>query len=407
MERETPLHGGNFKLAAVYNVAYPFLAEMMDKSKLTTRLKAEARRLGFEHVGVCPAVEPPGLSRFRAWLKAGHAGQMRFLPDRAPLYDHPSNVLEGVRSIVMMSLNYLTRPPRAAGLGRGRVSRYAWGDADYHDVIHERLRELRALLTNEVPTAKARGVVDTAPLLEHEFAQLAGLGWIGKNTLLLNKQSGSWFFLAALLTDIELTYDAPYVGDHCGTCTACLDACPTNALTEPYVLDARRCISYLTIELRDVVPIDLRPGIGEWLFGCDICQDVCPWNRRLSPTDDPAFVPRDDANPVDLIRLFELSDEQFRQRFRHTPLWRSRRRGILRNAAIVLGNRSTPAAIDALVRGLNDAEAIVRGASAWALGHYAEPPARRALQARLPIESDDTVRAEIAAGLPASPGETA
>jgi epoxyqueuosine reductase len=324
---------------------------------------------------------------------------MRFLVDREPFYSHPSHVLAGVRSIVMMSLNYLTVAPRSPGPGYGRVSRYAWGDADYHDVIHERLRKLQETLAALVPAANARGVVDTAPLLEHEFAQLAGLGWIGKNTLLLNQQSGSWYFLAALLTDIELAYDAPFTADHCGSCTACQDACPTHALSQPYVLDARRCISYLTIELRDAVPFDLREGVGQWLFGCDICQDVCPWNRRASPTDEAAFAPRDDANPVDLIPLFELDDAEFRRRFRHTPLWRSKRRGILRNAAIVLGNHPTRRATSALARGLNDAEVLVRGAAAWALGRYEQPEARRALQSRLRTESDGGVRTEIAAAL--------
>jgi epoxyqueuosine reductase len=371
----------------------------MEKSRLTALLKAEARQLGFNGIGVCPAIQPPGLSRFRAWLEAGYAGQMRFLAEREPLYEHPAHVLNGVRSIIMMSLNYRTLNPRATGPGQGRVSQYAWGDADYHDVIRERLSRLREVLTKQVPAAKARGVVDTAPLLEHEFARLAGLGWIGKNTLLLNQQSGSWFFLAALLTDVELTYDEPFAADHCGTCTACLDACPTNALPRPYVLDARRCISYLTIELRDAVPADLRDAVDQWLFGCDICQDVCPWNRRAPPSDEPAFAPRDDANPVELIPLFELSDDQFRRRFRHTPLWRAKRRGILRNAAIVLGNHPTPLATDALIRGLGDAEPLVRGASAWALGRYDQTKARRALETRLPLETDDAVRGEIAAAL--------
>lgn len=375
----------------------------MDNSRLTSLLKDEARRLGFDHVGVCPAVEPPGLSRFQAWLAAGHAGQMRFLADRESLYRHPSNVLEGVRSIIMMSLNYLTLDPHLPDAGQGRVSRYAWGDADYHDVIHERLRKLRRRLVELVPAANARGVVDTAPLLEHEFARLAGLGWIGKNTLLLNKKSGSWFFLAALLTDVELSYDSPFTADHCGTCTACLDACPTDALVRPYVLDARLCISYLTIELRDAVPIGLRPGMGQWLFGCDICQEVCPWNGRVAQTDAPAFAPNGDADPVELIPLFELNDEQFRQRFRHTPLWRSKRRGILRNAAIVLGNCPIPRATDALTSGLNEPEALIRGASAWALGRYDQPEARRALQARMHIEPDEGVRAEIDAALGESP----
>ena len=201
------------------------------------------------------------------------------------------------------------------------MSRYAWGDADYHDLIHERLARLgRVASPSECRPRRVRGVVDTAPLLEREFAQLAGLGWVGKHTLLINRQQGSWFFLAALLTDVELSYDAPHETDHCGTCRACLDACPTGAFPQPYVLDATRCISYLTIELRDAVPAELRSGIGDWLFGCDVCQDVCPWNSRAPLSRQAEFVPREDSNPIDLISLFELDDAAFRERFRHTPL---------------------------------------------------------------------------------------
>jgi epoxyqueuosine reductase len=372
---------------------------MIDKSRLTDLLKSEARRLGFDRVGVCPAVEPPRLAEFDAWLSAGYGGQMDFLVDRRHAYDHPAHVLDGARSIVVMSLNYRTAAPRPSAPGQGRVSRYAWGEADYHDIIHVRLKRLIALLEEHAPAAAARGVVDTAPLLEHEFAQLAGLGWIGKNTLLLDRQAGSWFFLAALLTDVELAYDEPFSADHCGSCTACLDACPTDAFVQPYVLDARRCISYLTIELRDAVPADLRAAVGDRLFGCDICQEVCPWNRGAPESDEPMFGPRARGNPLDLIPLFALDDDHFRRRFRRTPLWRAKRRGILRNAAIVLGNHRTPKAIDALGRGLHDLEVLVRGASAWALGRYDEPQARAALEARNRIEQDAEVRAEIAAAL--------
>jgi epoxyqueuosine reductase len=281
-------------------------------------------------------------------------------------------------------LPYRTVEPRPAQPGQGRISRYAWGEGDYHDVIHDRLRRLIAWLHQRVPAARSRGVVDTAPFLEREFAQLAGLGWIGKHTLLINKPSGSYFFLAALLTDQELAYDEPFAADHCGTCRACLDACPTQAFPQPYVLDATRCISYLTIELQDSIPAELRPGIGDWLFGCDVCQEVCPWNqaserhperhggRSLQDAPDPAFIPASDANPVDLISLFDLDDDAFRRRFRHTPLWRAKRRGILRNAAIVLGNQRAANAVDALRRGLADPEPIVREACAWALARIEE-----------------------------------
>lgn len=371
------------------------MPSLTNPSQLTTTLKEAAHALGFPLVGVCAAKVPGGLARFHEWLTAGYAGEMRFLADRAAAYEHPSAVLAGVRSIVMLALPYRTQPPQPQQSGEGRVSRYAWGTDDYHDVIHARLKQLAATLKDLSPGAEVRGVVDTAPLLEREFAQLAGLGWIGKNTLVLNKSWGSWFFLAALLTDVELAYDAPHATDHCGTCTACLEACPTDAFVEPQVLDASRCISYLTIELRGPIPRDLRPGVGSWLFGCDVCQDVCPWNTKAPTTSEPAFQPLADSNPLALAELFALDDEAFRQRFRRTPLWRSKRRGILRNAAIVLGNQRDLAALPALVQGLSDSEPLIRGACAWALGQIGGAASQQALQARLTIETDAIVREEI------------
>ncbi len=371
----------------------------MDPAELTRRLKERAAKLGFSLAGVCPAATPPGVARLDKWLAAGYAGQMHYLAERRDAYADPARVLDGVRSIVMLAMNYHTAEPVAPVPGQGRISRYAWGDADYHDHIHDRLHALADFLRDELPAAHVRGVVDTAPLLEREFAQLAGLGWIGKNTLLLNRSQGSWFFLAALLTDAELIYDEPHEADHCGTCRACLDACPTQAFPQPYVLDATRCISYLTIELRDSIPAELRPGIGEWLFGCDVCQEVCPWNSHAPISDECEFQPRRDANPLDLISLFDLDDAAFRARFRHTPLWRPRRRGLLRNAAIVLGNRPMPAAIPALVRGLNDEEPVVRAAAAWALGQNSQPAAREALARRRESEYEPHVLQEIDAAL--------
>jgi epoxyqueuosine reductase len=340
---------------------------------LSAALRAEATRLGFSQAGICPAISPTGVARLQEWLEAGYAGEMQYLSNRAEAYEHPRHVLDGVRSLVMLGMNYRTAEPAPVGPGQGRVSRYAWGAADYHDLIRNRLNELATYLQSLAPQALVRGVVDTAPLLEREFAQLAGLGWVGKHTLLLNRAHGSWFFLAALLTDLELDYDAPHEADYCGSCRACLDACPTNAFPAPYVLDATRCISYLTIELRSEVPEALREGMGDWVFGCDVCQEVCPWNRRAPQSSEPAFVPQESLNPLELPPLFSLSDDEFRARFRHTPLWRSKRRGILRNAAIALGNRPTPEAEEALRRGLNDHEPLVREACAWALSRF---PAR-------------------------------
>jgi epoxyqueuosine reductase len=371
----------------------------MNAGELTIELKERAVELGFSLAGVTPAVSPPGTARLDEWLAAGYAGQMHYLADHRDAYQNPGHVLDGARSVLMLAMEYYTAEPSPAEPGKGRVSRYAWGSADYHDLIHARLSALANCLRECVPTALVRGVVDTAPLMEREFAQLAGLGWVGKHTLLINRSRGSWFFLAALLTDIELDYDRTREADHCGTCRACLDACPTGAFPQPYVLDATRCISYLTIELRDSIALDLRAGIGDWLFGCDVCQEVCPWNSRVRLTSQAEFVPLPEHNPIELTKLFELDEAAFRARFRHTPLWRPKRRGLLRNAAIVLGNRPTPTALPALIRGLNDDEALVRGAAAWALGNYAEPSAREALKQRICAEHDAEVQREIAAAL--------
>lgn len=369
------------------------------QSELTAALKDRAHQLGFQLSGVCPAVTPAGITRMQEWLAEGYAGQMHYLPERSEAYEHPRHVLDGVRSLVMLAMPYRTSEPCDPPPGTGRVSRYAWGAVDYHDIIRERLHALADFLREKMPGASTRGVVDTAPLLEREFAQMAGLGWVGKNTLLLNKQSGSLFFLSALLTDVELDYDTPHETDHCGTCRACLDACPTDAFPQPYVLDARRCISYLTIELREAIPAALREGVGDWLFGCDVCQDVCPWNRRAPRSEEPGFAPAEGLNPIAPAELFSLDTEAFRRRFRKSPLWRPQRRGLLRNAAIVLGNRPSPAGLAALCRGLQDDEELVRGACAWALGRYDEAKAREALTARHEIEKDDAVREEIAAAL--------
>jgi epoxyqueuosine reductase len=367
----------------------------MNEVELTAKLKTEAAGLGFSLSGVAPAVTPTGAARLDDWLAAGYAGQMHYLADRREAYEHPRHVLDGARSVLMLAMEYRAAEPVAPGPGEGRVSRYAWGANDYHDVIRQRLHQLADWLREWQPAAQVRGVVDTAPLLEREFAQLAGLGWVGKHTLLLNPDRGSWFFLAALVTDLELAYDAPHEADHCGTCRACLDACPTDAFPQPYVLDASRCISYLTIELKEAMPVELRSGVGEWLFGCDVCQEVCPWNAHAKVNRQAMFEPLPENNPLELTQLFELDEAAFRERFRHTPLWRPKRRGILRNAAIVLGNRPVPAAIPALVRGLNDGEPLVRGAAAWALGNFDNPTAAAALEKRQSVEQDAEVLREI------------
>ncbi|MCA9238691.1 MAG: tRNA epoxyqueuosine(34) reductase QueG [Planctomycetales bacterium] len=368
-------------------------------TELTRAVKERAAQLGFDLCGVCAAVRPRGADRLDEWLAAGYAGQMGYLAGRREAYDHPSGVLDGARSVVMLGVAYRTTGPTIPSPGQGRVSRYAWGDSDYHTVVREKLHQLADHVRGLAPSALTRGVVDTAPLLERDFAQLAGLGWVGKNTLLINKPQGSWFFLAALLTDVELIVDEPFSADHCGACTACLTACPTGAFPQPYVLDASRCISYLTIELRDSVPVELREGMHDWLFGCDVCQDVCPWNRKAAFSTEPAFQPRGDSNPMDLAPLFEMDEAAFRRRFRQTPLWRAHRDGLVRNAAIVLGNTLPQGGEVLLAKGLADESPLVRGASAWALGRHRSAEARALLEAQLLNEQDETVRGELLAAL--------
>ncbi|MGI9517613.1 MAG: tRNA epoxyqueuosine(34) reductase QueG [Pirellulaceae bacterium] len=367
--------------------------------QLAQSIKSAAREIGFDGCGICPASQPPALDRFHQWLEAGYHGEMSYLDSRREAYSHPRHVLDGAQSIVMLALSYEPTTRNGPLPGTGLVSRYAWGSRDYHDVIHERLKQLKAAVQDINPDSCIRGVVDSAPLLEREFAVLAGLGWQGKNTLILNTSAGSWFFLAALLLDFVVEYDAPHATDHCGTCRACLDACPTNAFVAPNLLDATRCISYLTIELREPIPVDLRRGMGNWVFGCDVCQDVCPWNNKAPETGVEEFQAVETLNPLNLAELFDLDDDAFRARFRQTPLWRSKRRGILRNAAIVLGNQGHSSTVPALTKGLNDPEPLIRGAAAWALGQIGDNPALAALNRRLAEEPDDTVRNEITAAL--------
>jgi epoxyqueuosine reductase len=349
---------------------------------LEARIKGQARALGFELAGIAPAAPADGFDRLCDWLGRGFAGEMDYMRRHAEARRHPAAVLPQVRSVVMVGMSY-SPGNREQGTGnRGgsvsslfpvpcslfptKIARYALG-ADYHDVLRRRLNQLLAWVQEQVPGCRGRGVVDTAPLLERDFARRAGLGWFGKNTMLLNKRHGSYFFLGALLLDLELRPDAPHETSHCGACTACLDACPTKAFVGPGLLDSRRCLSYLTIEVKGSVPDEMRPEMKEWLFGCDVCQEVCPWNRKAPPGAEPALAPRPDLIAVDLLELMGLSEEEFRRRFRGTALWRTKRRGLLRNAALILGNRGDPAALPALRQALDDPEPVIREAARWAI----------------------------------------
>lgn len=287
----------------------------------------------------------------------------------------PRRILPECKSILVLAMPYaasLAPLPLGEGRGvRGNIAAYAWGE-DYHLVIPQKLKTLVAFIEEQVGRpVPHRWYTDTGPLLERDLAQRAGLGWIGKNTCLIHPRHGSYFLLAEILLGLELDPDPPFPTDHCGSCTRCLDACPTHCILPDRTLDARRCISYLTIELKEAIPLELRPSLGNWVFGCDICQRVCPWNRFAPPQGDPAFAPRPDVPTPDLIREMELTPQEFKRKFNHSPVQRAKRRGYLRNVVVALGNSGDPAAVPALQKALRDAEPLVREHARWALEQIA------------------------------------
>jgi epoxyqueuosine reductase len=328
--------------------------------------KAQAFGLGFDLAGVTMLGPPDSADEFNAWLASGYAGEMHYLERGADLRRDSRRPEPGMRSAIVVAMNYGGRQPS------GPIARYARGD-DYHDVMHEKLDELgRWFVETSGGTARTRSYVDTGPILERDLARRAGLGWFGKNTNLINPALGSFFFIGALFTDAELEPDAPFEADRCGSCTRCLDACPTKAFTGPRSLDATRCIAYLTIELKTEIPLEFRPAIGELLYGCDICQDVCPWNVRFSKAvTEPALLPRADRLNPDAEELLALNDAEWRARFAGSAMTRAKRRGLARNAAVVLGNRRDPKSIPALqAAAQNDPEPLVREHAAWALTQF-------------------------------------
>ena len=355
----------------------------MSPRELTDCLKSWALQLGFDDVGIAPAVSPPGYPDYLRWIEAGHAASMSYMTKQPANRAHPESVLEGVRSVVVVSAVYGRNDAEKATLlpTQGKVARYARG-ADYHRVFWDKLESMLASLKNVCPTARGRAVVDTAPLLERDFARLAGLGWIGKNTMLISRRLGSFTFLGALLVDIELAYDQPHHVDHCGSCTRCLEACPTSAFVGPYELDAGRCISYWTIEERGVIADENAAELNGWVFGCDICQDVCPWNRKAPPGRMAELGARSEWNDPDLLEWLSRDRADWKSKLSGSALARTKRAGLLRNAALVLGSRGVPAAAAPLAARLRDPaeDASVRASAAWALGRIDSHDARAALE---------------------------
>lgn len=364
---------------------------------LTRYIKNRGADLGFDLVGVSPVQGPAHGAAFAEWLRRSFHGEMGYMARTAEQRLEPHQLLPWARSVVSVAINYNTPYPRdtaATGM-RGWIARYAWGD-DYHDVMQRKLDQL-LVCVREVTNSEVQGraFVDAEPVLDRETAARAGLGWFGKNTNLLSMRIGSFFVLGELFLSVALEPDQP-VRDRCGQCRLCLDACPTNAFVGPYVLDARRCISYLTIELKGAIPRELRPLMGTHIFGCDICQDVCPYNITCRPTGEPAFQPREGLHAPELIPLLGLTDDQFKARFRGSPILRAKRRGFLRNVCVALGNLGRPEAVPALADTLaRDPEPLVRAHAAWALGRIGGPDALAALRTADASEGDPGGRAEI------------
>jgi epoxyqueuosine reductase len=336
---------------------------------LKQTIKDKARQLGFILAGVTLPEPPPHYSTFEQWLAQGHHGTMRYLADERSRLRRadPRQILPECKSVLVLATPY--NPPLTMGEGLGvRVASYARG-ADYHDILPARMKELVQFIEEQVKgPVKNRWYTDTGPILERDLAQRAGLGWIGKNSCLIHPQNGSYFLLSEIFLDLALEPDPPFTTDHCGVCSRCIQACPTGCILPNRTLDASRCISYLTIELKDDIPLELRDNLGDWVFGCDICQMVCPWNR-FAPEGDPAF----DVDPSTPLRTppspedLTLTPQTFNGRFKRTPVQRAKRRGYLRNLAVALGNTGDLRHLPALQQAMDDPEPLVREHAQWAI----------------------------------------
>jgi len=350
---------------------------MKQSSQITNLVKQAARDAGFDLAGVAPVHDFGELDHFREWIAAGRAGEMKYMEarDESGALKRASlrSTMPWVRSVIVCAMNYNTAQPYSTEVSdplRGWISRYAWGQKDYHEALMSRLRvvenELRhSLAGSQEPALQTCCYVDTGPLVERVYAKYAGIGWIGKNTCILNQKLGSWLFLGVILTSLKLEPDLP-APDRCGTCTRCIDACPTDALIAPYQLDSNRCISYLTIEKRGAIPEDMREGIGRHVFGCDICQDVCPWNRKAPATSTPEFQAREGlVNPA-LEWLAEMTADEFREKFRGSAVRRAKRSGLRRNAVTAMGNSGDRSFAPLLEKLKTDEDQAVAESAEWA-----------------------------------------
>ena len=370
-------------------------------------IKEQAKQLGFSLVGVTSCDTLAHANVFEYWLKLGRHGEMTYLdtPRSRECRAHPILLVPECRSVLVLGLRYPAPPSPLENTSNelnsnGKVAAYARGE-DYHHTLPNRLRNLVEYIEGQVGyDVPNRWYADTGPILERELAQRAGLGWIGKNTCLINPGGGSYFLLAEILLGIELEPDPPFLPDRCGTCSRCISACPTGCILPDRTLDARRCISYLTIELKGSLPVDLRPQMDGWVFGCDVCQQVCPWNHFAGTQVDPAYNTTRTISDPDLVGQMRLQVSEFNLMFRHNPIRRAKRRGYLRNVAVALGNLGSVEAVVPLTQSLlEDPEPLVRTHAAWALGQIDDIAARQALERAAREEADPQVMLEIKTAL--------
>jgi epoxyqueuosine reductase len=370
---------------------------MSSISALSSCIREEALKLGFFKTGISRVRLLPDECHFSAWLKDGLHGEMRYLERQAPKRMDPGLVLPNARSMLVFALNYYSGYEFNDAPLQGKISRHAWG-RDYHSIVKQRLERLLEFIRSREPSARGICYADTGPVMEKIWGAQSSLGWMGKHTNLISRDCGSWFFIGIVLLDIELEYDFKH-GDFCGSCLRCLRACPTGAIVHPYVLDARRCISYLTIELRGPIPRHLRHLIGNRIYGCDDCQEVCPWNRFAARTSEKAFYPQEVNWMPELIPLSRISVREFKSRFENSPILRASREGFVRNVVIALGNSGKEEAVPALEEALRDDGSLVRAHAAWSLGRIATALALQILAAALKTETDASVREEITSAL--------
>jgi len=363
----------------------------MTPAELKHAIADRARLAGFDKVGFTRARLDDEAPHLEEWLDRGYHGEMRWMERDPARRTDAARILENTHTLVCCALNYYQGPPASRPV-HGVISSYARGD-DYHDVLKSKLQTVADFIeaTCHVPT---KLYVDTGPVLEKSYAAAAGLGWMGKHSNLLSKNGSSWFFLGEILVPLELPADQP-ARAHCGTCTRCIEACPTRAIVEPYVVDSRLCISYLTIELRGPIPRELRSQMGDRIYGCDDCQDVCPWNRFAQKSPEAAFFPREPLGSMDLVALLRMSREEFMAATKGSAIRRARYSGFLRNVAVALGNCGESWVIAPLAEALVHDEPLVRGHAAWALGQFVDESSRRLLADRLDHEEDGSVKEEL------------